>query len=213
MTRRIVPAVLAQYFRMFHTWIGLFIAAAMLAGCTIFKTPDGHRLWSAHGTTAVQAKIGTPDMIEERESYYFGPYTSTTYTYLDRGYTVGFVNHLVRSVRVIADQDRADVERRVRAYREEVPKLPIGAPAHEAIAVFGPPNHVDVQRVVDGITHGVYAGTYQGELPSAPGEQALCYWAARNVCVVIESGHVVNVRPLTQWDIGVMRRSSREGEP
>ncbi len=189
----------------------LAAATISLSGCTIYETPDGHQLWSVHGPTTVQAELGKPDMIEEQDHYVFGPYTVTKYTYFDRGYIVRFVNHSVRGVRPIADADRADIERRLRAYREEVPRLSVGAAASEVIAVFGAPDHIEVQSSRDGTMRSVYSGPYKGQIgPSIPGEQVLCYWERRGVYVVVENGRVTKVRPLTQWDLSVMR--GRDGE-
>lgn len=150
-------------------------------------------------------------MVEEQDRFYLGPYTSTTFTYLDRGYAVGLVNHRVRAIQVLDEVTHKDASRRVRAYREEVPRLRLGAAGVESLSVFGGPDRVDISWEDGGITRGVYSGRYRSADDLALADcLVLCYWLGRGVVARLESGRVVLVRPLTQWDLGVVDRGAGE---
>ena len=150
-------------------------------------------------------------MVEEQDRFYLGPYTSTTYTYLDRGYAVGFVNHRVRAIQVFDEMTYSEASRRGRAHREEVPRLRLGAAGVEALSAFGVPDHVDISWDDGRITRGVYSGRYRSADDLALADcRVLCYWLGRGVVARLEGGRVVLVRPLTQWDLGVVERGAGE---
>jgi hypothetical protein len=176
----------------------LFLCVVSLAaGCTTYRTTDGFEFSSITGKDQVLRTLGAPDMIDEHEHYGFGHYHSVTYTYLHRGYRVGFRDGLVRSVTQIADADRAEVERRVRAFKEEVPKIKIDEPAASVIAHLGPPDFVDIVYTEDGIRHAAYAGPYQGQLESSPPpETVFAFWKTRGLLVTFERGRAAKAEPM-----------------
>lgn len=183
----------------------------LMSGCAVYVTPDGQRLTASNSGEAVRGRLGEPDLIEEQDRFYMGPYVATTYTYLERGYAVGFVNHRVRAVRVLDEAGRAAAVLRVRAYREEVPRLALGAAGPEVLSVYGVPDHVDISREDGGITRGVYSGRYRSKEDLMLADcVVLCYWVSRGVFARLERGRVACVRPLTEWDLGVVEGGPQE---
>lgn len=184
-------------------WLPTIASAATLAlsGCTIYKTPDGHSFWSANSTEKVQAVLGEPDMIEESQRFMWGSYRSTRYTYLDRGYCLGFINGLVRGVTLISETERPDYERRVRAFKEEISKVSTGDSAAEIFARFGPPDLVVVGYYKGKMLYQTYEGEYHGQLEETPLAGAIYgFWKKQYLFMLLRDGHLAEVRPLTNWD-------------
>lgn len=185
-----------------------WVVALVVSGCTTYTTPDGCTLRSGSRTGQVRSMLGDPDLIDEYEGYMWGSYTTTVYTYLSRGYSVYFMNHWVRGVHPIAEHDRADIERRAVAFRNEVSKTRIGDQGRELLSRYGPPDFV-VMHVNECDTACVErSGNYAGELERLPPpKQVLCYWAERSVFVDVKRGRVVEARPLSQRDLGFKHRA------
>jgi hypothetical protein len=99
------------------------LSPLILSGCITIRTPDGHTFTSLTGPSGVRDTLGEPDLIREgsyREGWHL---TATSYTYLDRGYSVHLIDGRVVSVIPIPDVQRADYERRAREYKEKTPGL------------------------------------------------------------------------------------------
>lgn len=184
----------------------IVVCALLQSGCSIHTTPDGHSLWSGSRTSHVRKVLGEPDMIEEHEQSMWGPYLSTTFTYLQRGYAVKFTNRFVRRVVPIEPSERAYVEQRVRAYRDVVKTIHAGEKASVVIRRLGPPDYVVSGSLDDdAIERTTFGGAYFGQLETPPiPEWTGAYWKQQYVYVEFRGDRVQLANPMTTSQAGFL---------
>ena len=178
----------------------LAIVIVMMSGCTMHQTPDGHSLWSGSGRGSVRSELGDPDLVVEGDVYGFGGSNHVTkYFYLDRGYFVVLVDNWVSRVRMIPIHERPILVLQAKAYKEEVPKIAVGASTAEVLAQFGPPDYVRIGAGDPGIVIPTIGGGYRVQR-DVPLDGVHAFWRSKYVFVAFVRGRVTEVRPFTDMD-------------
>ncbi len=170
------------------------VTAVPLTGCGVHETPDGFRFRTGNSKQTVHDALGSPDLTVDGTTW--DGYPSTNEYYLSRGYWVRFRDGSLGRVTPITEEEMPDLERKVRVFRDVVPRVRIGASGSEVINEFGVPDGVDDVRHENGIDMW-HRGAYQGQLErGTPPERLYCYFMKPDLTVLFQKGLVSEVRPL-----------------
>lgn len=189
-----------------NKWMVLVgIAGIMsLTGCARIETPDGHRLRVGNRLAEVDHVLGPPDYIDEGLTWDDNP--RQEHFYLREGYSLWFRDGTLNSIKKIEASDRPDLERKIKVMREVVPLVRIGAAAPDLIDAIGKPDAVEDVHIEHGRDE-TYRGRYDKQLErQKPPERLLCYYFARDIVVVMESGRVTKAKPMAAADAVRMRQ-------
>lgn len=172
----------------------LSLTTLLAIGCQI-TTPDGIVFPPGASESQVRARLGEPEMVTSQDRSWKGPYSVQRYHYLERGYTVYFHDHRIRSASDLHQLDWTSAANQLGGPRVQELR---DAPPRPGISIWGVETkwgRPDVVSKRDGARQRTSVPDNR-PLEHPRVEETRWYYMARDYEVVFKRVYVTEVRKI-----------------